>query len=380
MRTYRGLTPLRSIAEAIAATTPSLIISGDDLATRHLHDLHDQPKPYRGDPRDLRSLIERSLGTPDGYPVARARAAFMEMAREQEVRVPDTRVIGDVQELKDWISQAGFPTVLKADGTSGGDGVRVSHTLAQAERDLKALQAPTLWARALKRALVDHDRTLVWPALSRHRSAVSAQAFIEGHEATSTVACWQGEVRSMLHFEVIEKCHAAGHSTVLRLIDNSEMSAAAERMARRLNLSGLYGFDFMVEANTGAAYLIEMNPRATQVGHLTLGPARDLPAALYAAVTGEPIRVAPKVTESTTIALFPQEWARNPDSEFCRSGYHDVPWGEPALLFECIRRGYSRKTWFSRNMPGRQFSVEGLCLPVGVTSKQRAVGLGRTTK
>ena len=57
-----------------------------------------------------------------------------------------------------------------------------------------------------------------------------------------------------------------------------------------MGLSGLCGFDFMQEANTGKAYLIEINPRATQVGHLTLGGGRDLPAALYGAVTGQPIR------------------------------------------------------------------------------------------
>ena len=74
---------------------------------------------------------------------------------------------------------------------------------------------------------------------------------------------------------------SSGHATVVRLIDNAEMSAAAEKIARRLNFSGMHGFDFMLEAHTGNAYLIEINPRSTQVGHLTLGLGRDIPAALY---------------------------------------------------------------------------------------------------
>jgi hypothetical protein len=118
----------------------------------------------------------------------------------------------------------------------------------------------------------------------------------------------------------------------MRLIDSCEMSIVAEKIVRRLNLSGLIGFDFMLEEQTGNPYLIEVNPRATQVGHLTLGPGRDLPAALYAALTGEEIREAPKVTENRTIALFPQEWKRNPESPFLQSGYHDVPWEEPELI------------------------------------------------
>ena len=61
----------------------------------------------------------------------------------------------------------------------------------------------------------------------------------------------------------------------------------------------------MLEAHTGNAHLIEINPRATQVGHLALGPGRDLPAALYAALSGICPPAAPKVTENDTIALFP---------------------------------------------------------------------------
>jgi predicted ATP-grasp superfamily ATP-dependent carboligase len=118
----------------------------------------------------------------------------------------------------------------------------------------------------------------------------------------------------------------------MRLIDSCEMSIAAEKIVRRLNLSGIVGLDFMLEEQTGNPYLIEVNPRATQVGHLTLGSGRDLPAALYAALTGEVIREAPKITENRTIALFPQEWKRNPESSFLQSGYHDVPWEEPELI------------------------------------------------
>ncbi|PYU61922.1 MAG: hypothetical protein DMG55_05910 [Acidobacteria bacterium] len=44
----------------------------------------------------------------------------------------------------------------------------------------------------------------------------------------------------------------------------------AEKMVRRLNLSVLHGLDWMLETYTGKPYLIEMNLRATQVGHLAL--------------------------------------------------------------------------------------------------------------
>jgi biotin carboxylase len=249
----------------------------------------------------------------------------------------------------------GFPAVLKANGTSGGDGVRIVRTPEEAARAFRALEAPPLLARAVKRALFDQDMTLVWPSLLRRRYVVNAQAFVAGQEATSLVACSKGKVLAGLHFEVLLKQDAGGPATVLRLIENAEMSTAAEKMVRRLELSGLHGFDFMLEADTGKAYLIEINPRATQIGHLTLGLGRDLPAALSAALSGEAVQAAPKVTEKDTIALFPQEWIRNPESPFLQTGYHDVPWEEPDLIRVSVSRRSKQSVWNSQEKWMRAF-------------------------
>jgi len=312
---------------------------------------------HPGDATELGSLIERSLGSPESFPIMQSRAAFMELAREEGIRGPRTGVIKTDEDVNDWVERSGFPVVLKADGTSGGEGVRIVRTAAEAQRAFRKLQTPPLLARALKRALVDQDRTLIWPSLRRHQPTVSAQSFVAGHEATSTIACWKGTVLASLHFEVLRKCNAAGHATVVRLIENAEMSSAVEKVVRRMSLSGVCGFDFMLEASTGDAYLIEMNPRATQVGHITLGAGRDLPAALYGAVTGHPSRVAPAVTENDTIALFPHEWARDPQSEFLRTGYHDVPWDTPELVYACIRRSRKQSAWYSRGDANREVVV-----------------------
>lgn len=344
---YRGLMALSSFAEAIRATKPDLIIPGDDLATHHLHRLYERELHKREPGREnsdassisaaatgqsICALIERSLGSPEGFPVVYARSAFIGLARDSSVRAPKTDVIANVAALKKWVAQAGLPAVLKADGTNGGNGVRVVRSVKEAEDAFYALQAPPLLLRAVKRAVADGDKTLLWPSLSRRRSVVNAQQFVAGREATSAVACWNGSVLASLHFEVICKRDPAGPSCVVRLIDNPEMSAAAETMVRRLSLSGLHGFDFMLEAHSGDAHLIEINPRATQVGHLTLGAGRDIPAALYAALSGAELQAAPKITEMDTIALFPQEWMRDPASPFLQTSYHDVPWDEPGLL------------------------------------------------
>jgi len=357
--TYHGLAPLMSLAHAVEAAKPDLIIPGDDLCTRHLHHLYRRELLRGARGAEICALIERSFGSPGSFPVVYERATFIRIAEEESIRVPRTASIANLEQLRPRIAEIGFPVVLKADGTSGGNGVRIVRTVEEAERAFRALQAPPMLARAVKRALLDRDKTLVWPSLLRRRYAVSAQSFIEGHEATSTVACWEGKVLAGLHFEVINKRSSAGPATVVRLIEHPEMPAAVEKMVRRLNLSGLHGFDFMLEAATGNPYLVEINPRITQVGHLALGPGRDLAGALFAALSGGPVLATAKVTDNEVITLFPQEWMRDPASAFIQSGYHDVPWDEPELVRACVQ--YAQKHNVSKTPQNWESSFSALC-------------------
>lgn len=344
---YRGLAPLRSLTSAIRSTNPDLLVSGDDLATSHIHSLHAEELRAHKSGSTISELIAQSLGAPEYFPAIDDRASFMQIASEAGVRIPQAAIVADSDALQRWIAQVGFPVVLKANGTSGGVGVRVVHSSDQALKALRDLKAPPLLMRAVKRAIFDRDSTLLAPSLRRIPFAVSAQSFIAGQEATSAIACWKGTVVASLHFVVLQKTHAAGHATVLRRIDHPEMAATAETMVRRLQLSGLHGFDFMLDEHSQDAYLIEINPRATQIGHLSFGPSHDLPAALVSAISGGTARPAPRVTDHDIVALFPQEWLRDPASPYLRTAYHDVPWDQPDLLRASVRRrrAFGARLW-----------------------------------
>jgi predicted ATP-grasp superfamily ATP-dependent carboligase len=354
---YRALNPLRSFAEAFYASKPDLLLPCDDLASEHLQDLYAEEVGREKKPTPLALMVERSMGPAASHPILRQRANFIALAAREGVRVPQTRVLANPSDVAGWTASAGLPTVLKANGTTGGDGVRVVRTQQEADAAYNALHASPLLARAIKRALLSEDRTLLIPWMRRVRPVVNAQAFIPGREATTLVACWEGKVLAALHLEVLQKRHSSGPATVLRWVDNGDMKSAAEKMVARLNLSGLQGFDFMIEASTGHAYLIEINPRATQVGHLTLGAGRDLPAALFAAVTGKPIQPAQKVTDKDTIAIFPSEWVRDPNSAYLTEGYHDVPWSQPALLIDTIDKRNKKRSWNPRGRLSEAFST-----------------------
>ena len=372
---YHGLAPLLSFARAISTAHPDFIVSGDDLATQHLHRLYARERSKERPDSLMCALIERSLGSSESFPIVGARSAFIDVAHEEAVRVPATQVIRNTNDLRDSITRTGLPVVLKANGTSGGDGVRIAHTLADAERFFEELQAPPLFAKAVKRALVDQDKTLLWPSILRHRPVVNAQAYVAGHEATSTVVCWQGVVLASLHFEVVKKASSAGHATVMRRIENSEMSAGVEAVVRRLSLSGFFGFDFMLETGTRNAYLIEVNPRSTQVGHLSLGAGHDLPGALYAVLSGKTVQPSPRITENDTVALFPQEWIRDPESAFLQSAYHDVPWEEPELIRDCVSNRRKQSAWYSRSNRKPASSKTPSPKAIAASAESSAVGL-----
>jgi hypothetical protein len=342
---YSGLTASRSIARSILASKPDLVIPCDDLASLQLHQLYAAEEKRGGAGSPICAVLARSLGNPANFPMLYERATFIEMAANESVRVPKMTVVASLDEMRRWATNVGLPIVLKSDCSSGGEGVRVAQTMLDAERAFSKLHAPPMLAQAAKRALIDGDNTRVWPSLMRQRAVVSAQEFIAGHEATSLVACWNGTVLAENHFEVLNKVHASGPASALRRVDNAEMSAAVTKMVRRLNLSGMNGFDFMIETATGNAYLIELNPRTTQVGHLALGAGHDLPAALFAAVTGNAPQPAPAVTQSDVIALFPAEWNRNPESAFLKTGFHDVPWAEPELIRACVNKKKQVAAW-----------------------------------
>ena len=110
------------------------------------------------------------------------------------------------------------------------------------------------------------------------------------------------------------------------------MVAAARSIANHLQLSGFYGFDFILEEKTGRAYLIEINPRATQINHFPGQNNRDLAATLFEAICGRAGGCTAQRWPTEEVALFPQEWQRDPKSPWLSTAFHDVPHEEPELL------------------------------------------------
>lgn len=336
----------RSLLRTIHAARPDFIIPCDDDAAIKLHHLHETCSAS-GKAGAVRKLIERSLGTPASCSRAAARGELMALAQAEGVRIPVAGRLFVKADLDPWIAQNGFPAVLKLDHSCGGQGVTVVRNNEQARKAFGNATQPSL-IRALSDLILRRNPARLLHRLSRERPVVTVQNFIVGTPANRAVACWQGEVFAGISVAALRTQGSSGPATVIQVIDNEEMSEAARRMVRALGVSGFCGLDFVIEASTGAAHLIEINPRATPISHLPLGPGQDLPAALVARLKGEPVPWGAAVVKDQVIAMFPGEWRRDSRSPYLHTASHDVPWEEMELVRDCVSPPWEDRGWIAR--------------------------------
>jgi hypothetical protein len=342
--------PIKTLTAAIKAASPQLLIPCDDQAVAQLHELHALARRQGPEGEAIAELIEKSLGSPESYGIVRSRHDLLMSAREAGIRVPDTIRIGSEEDLKSWGSLRSLPWVLKMDGTSGGVGVKIMHTPEHAAQCFQKLAGSFDFGRVVKRWCLNGDAFWLWRWCSHAKPVISIQSFIQGRPANCAAVCWEGEVLAAIAVEVVSTVGETGHANVVRISDNTHMISAAQRMAKRLNLSGFFGLDFIIEEKTGLAYLIEMNPRPARPFNLQLGKGRDLVGALCGRVLEKPARELPPVTQNRMIAYFPDAWEAN--SQFLASSYHDIPEDEPDLVQELRRPKRPNLLWRLMNHAG----------------------------
>uniref|UniRef100_A0A372IRK2 ATP-grasp domain-containing protein n=2 Tax=Paracidobacterium acidisoli TaxID=2303751 RepID=A0A372IRK2_9BACT len=338
---YRGLRSMASLEAAIRAARPDIIVPCDDRVVAQLHALHTQHP-------DLRPLIESSLGSPAAYSIVSQRELLLKTAQSLGIRIPETRCIRSEADIHSWFTGSASSAVIKLDGTWGGLGVEIAHSEEEAVTAFHRFSRPPGLGTAIKRLLIDRDPVAIWGWRTRTAPVITIQQFISGRPANAMLACWRGELLGLVSVEVLSSQGATGAAFIVRILDNPEMAEAARLLASRLELTGFYGLDFMLDSATGHAWLIEMNPRCTQLGHLPLPKQGDLAGLLCTRLTGRPCISGEIPVTGGIVAFFPQAISWNPRSTFIRSGYHDVPWEQPDLVRELLLDIWPRRQWLSR--------------------------------
>lgn len=332
---------MASLERTIRQAKPDFIVPSDDRAVWQLHELHAK-RP------DLRALIEASIGQAQSFPVVSSRTGLLDTARRAGLRVPETRPVRSEADIQEWFRDFPGKAVMKLDGTWGGRGVAFIESAVQALESWIRFNAPQPLGLPLKRWVVNRDPLAFWSGARASGRAVSLQRYIRGTQANAMVACWRGTVLGIVNVEVLCNQGLTGASTIVRLAQNEEISRAATVLVRDLGLSGFCGLDFVIEEGTGAAYLIELNARCTQLGHLILPRQGDLAGLLCATLGAPGVSAAESPIDREVIAFFPQSLAWNPDSPHMQHCHHDVPWSEPALVHELLQVPWAERRWVYR--------------------------------
>jgi hypothetical protein len=338
--TFHALSPIRSLHATIRKSRPDLLIPTDEIATTYLYRLYLQASAIDEDTSpSVRSLLERSLGEAASFPVLSSRSAFLAIAQAEGIPTPPTHNVPDQQSLERWLNANPLPAVLKADGTSRGEGVKIVCTRKDALKEWRKLRAPFGLTHVIRKSGFESDTHYIVPWIKRQQRAVSIQPYISGQDSNIAVACWKGELLGAVSLDVLRSCRPKGPGALVELSHDDQMLKAVRALVRRLNLSGLCGFDFMTEDGTGRAYLIEINARATQTCHLPYGVPRDLITSLVSAVSGRPLPPLNEARKRGIIALFPLAWQCGVSRQMLDSTLQDVPWEEPRL----VEAGFARK-------------------------------------
>lgn len=291
-----------------------LIIPCDDDAVADLHDLC-------GSDADLRSLIERSLGSMEYFPILESRELVLQTAADLGILVPETRGISRQDDLRSWDFSRG--AALKLDRTSGGSGVVLVHSHAEAVTAFHELNR-------LRQ--------------KRSNARMTLQQFIKGRPANTMFACWSGELLGVETVQVFASKGPTGAAIIVGSIQSEEANHAAESLTRKLGLSGFFGLDFILEEGTGRPYLIELNPRMTQLGHLRLSPQGDLANLLGAKLREEaPVPPTDCIREAT-VALFPHALKWDRKKRYLNSSFHDVPVNDPGLYDALLRDAWPERS------------------------------------
>jgi hypothetical protein len=329
----------QSLIKAIDRSQPDYIVPADDRAIWQLHALAASYPRYR-------DLVARSLGDPKSFATVRSRMSLLSLAGTLQIPTPPTVSLKSQEDADDRAGSWGYPAVVKLDGTNGGRGVAVVANAQELREAYRRLCRNTSALSNLKRRLVDNDTLAFFRPSTLCHQEVSLQSFVDGTPANAMYACFEGRLLATMQVRTVCAQHATGAALIAERIKDARIEDAGRKLAGALSLSGFFGLDFILERGTGQPYLLELNPRATQLGHLPLENASSggsLAEVLWMAWTGNAVpRPAPATGPARVpqrIAFYPQALALGADDGELASAWLDRPRDEPSLVRALAKLG-----------------------------------------
>lgn len=322
------------LERAMREWRPDLIVPLDDVAAWLLRGLVRGSRPVSP---ELHRVLETSLGSPSGYDAICSRARFLGLAKQIGVRTPASRAVGRATALET-AGTIGYPLLLKVEQSpyGGGAGVKIAGDQGQLSSAILAASQGRCGSLSRGKQAV---RRILWrlAGIRPVKPLFELQQYIMGEGTVRVVAAWQGRVLSGVSFEKLcVNPQPFGATTVFRATDHPEMEEAVRKVVAELSYSGFAHFDFVIEKDSGRAFMIEMNPYPPGFIHLGGLAGHDVCGAMARQLGGLPETAGvAALPEQTPIVRFPFELLRDPESPWLRAGsrvFHDIPWDDPAVL------------------------------------------------
>jgi hypothetical protein len=309
-----GTLAAQPLIDALRLWQPAWITPLDEAGAYVLRSL----LAHAGSPTFFRQLLHRSLGASESLTPGRTRRDMHALATGLALEVPRQIEASSAAQVLQLAQDHGFPLVLKREQSSGGTGVAmISDGEDVARLDREGAFRPG-------NAIV---QTHVAGRLGMHAVVAVAGNVLAG------VSALQERARSK---------NGVSPTSVATLLYHAGMAASAERFAAACGASGFLGWDFILPPGDAPPVMIEVNPRPISISHLGAFVGQDLCASLHEYVTsGTAPRRAPRDDVRKCVALFPDEWLRDPSSPALQEAYHDVPWADEKLLrhvFQVLQR------------------------------------------
>lgn len=260
----------RDVARAIGDLAPDMILPADQPAIELLGTLPIGPAGGHA-----ATMIERAVADSLGDPAHRAlladKAQLSRFCRRHALPVAHAVDVADEAALRVLLGSVPLPVTL------GGAIVR------DVEGGVAAYSRLTLSASPVRRWFEGAVERL---ALSPpRRRAVAVQQYIDGVHAQRAVMCRQGRVLAGVSLEKRRAPLELGAAQAGRRVDHRTMTQIVSYIVAKLGVSGVVGFDFVMERNTRRAMLVGTSPvNLTRRDYLLFA------AALHATIAGAAAR------------------------------------------------------------------------------------------
>jgi biotin carboxylase len=280
------------------------------------------------------SVLERSLFRAEFLQKTIVKDAFIAFVAGLGVRVPENHVLHSKEGALKLANSLSFPIVLKRSIGSSGRQVSIHETVSTLISELQEVLR-----FGFLREIKHQVTSLLTKSYGSIRNYWSLQQFVQGETAMFVFVAGQGKILG--HLPLYKKQtypDKTGPSSVIQSFDCPEMVEFATKIVKEIEFNGFGSIDFIVDAQTQKPYVIEFNPRPIPACHLGQHFNVDFCRILMDYLQEKPL-IPCQPLPSQTIALFPSEYLRDPDSPYLKTAFHDIPW-EDADLMAALAPGF----------------------------------------